>query len=180
MLKPEAASSSKLSYTKRSSLWPCRASDRRHVIPMSSRASTRQNRLAYRRSETPRINQIAMAVTSHHPVKRFRFPLALPIPRSLTARRTAQDSTRTVARQSRGNVRPTLRQQRAPMPDQFALRDCGREADSSFPKTDNSSILRVADHPTGAVSQAPVVVVTNQGHGGGRQDSRTNVTDVQA
>ena len=52
--------------------------------------------------------------------------------------------------------------------------------------------VRVGDEPLGAVSQVPVVVVANQGHGGGlyqtwlrqkgggRQDSRTNVTDVQS
>src|ERR1017187_3634162 len=50
--------------------------ERCHVIPMSSDAGTRQNRLTFRKPETRRINQIAVGITRHHPTKRLRLPLA--------------------------------------------------------------------------------------------------------
>src|ERR1039458_6833341 len=53
---------------------------------MSSHAGTRQNRLTFRKPGTRRINQIAVGITGHHPAKRFRLPLALPIPQRLHAK----------------------------------------------------------------------------------------------
>jgi hypothetical protein len=57
-----------------------------HVIPMSSHASTRQNRLTSRKPERRRINQIAAGITGCTPIKRLRFPLALACRRSRQSR----------------------------------------------------------------------------------------------
>jgi hypothetical protein len=59
-------------------------SQRSHVTAMSPHAGTRQNGLAFRKLEANRINQIAAGVTGWIPIKRFRFPLALPLFHILT------------------------------------------------------------------------------------------------